>query len=145
MKFKTIIMLILMISTLTIVSAVDLNNLNVPDNFESVGDMTYDNNVSEQELYLITNSSEELKSYFNNDTQLKEIVNPTQKENIYSFTDGTNNMSGCSELIKVDETYYLVELWVSGEADDNKIQEMSDTLTKFNELNNFTAIDPSTI
>lgn len=145
MKSKAIIVFLILISTLTVVSAVDLNNLNLPENFEKVSDVNYNNKVTGEEISLVTVTSEDLNSDLINSTQLKERLHPTEKNNIYSFTYESNNMSGCVELIKVDENYYVVGISIDGNANETKIQEMTDTLTKFNELNNFTAIDPTTI
>ena len=120
MKLKLTIILLILITTLTMVSAVDLNNLNVPDNFKNVDNMTYDNDETDEEICLIDNSTLNLKSYFINDTELNEIVNPSEKEFIYSFTDGTNNMSGYLELINIDDKDYVVQIWTDGKCRWNK-------------------------
>ncbi|MBE6494622.1 MAG: hypothetical protein E7Z84_08485 [Methanosphaera stadtmanae] len=144
MKLKAIIILLILISTLTVVYAADLNNLNLPDNFEKISNMTYNNKETGEKLDLI-DVSEELNSFTVNETELREKVHPTNKENIYSFTDEINNMSYCGELIKVNEINYIVKISVKGNANESKIKNMTDTLTKFNELNNFTAVNPNTL
>lgn len=146
MKVKfTVILLIILISSITVVSAVDLNKLNVPDKFKNTDNATYDNDETGEEISLVTNDSAKLKDYYTNNTDLRQSIKATDKPNIYTFYDGVNDMSGCVELIEIDNTIYVVDIWVSGNADENKLQQMSETLVKFNELNNFTTLDPTIV
>lgn len=159
------ICLLLIIITLTIgfVSAVDINEFKAPSNFESDGNCSFyelnslnlvDENGISIEIYTdesmketaetlgIDEDDSDYSSFFKNDTSLNYTVESSDDENIFSFYDGTNEIKGYVELVKVGDEEVCIESEIDSNASDDKLKQSLDVLKEFNKLNNLKPLNP---
>ena len=78
---------------------------------------------------------------FKNDSDVKYTVESTDDENIFSFTDGVNELKGYVELIQIGDEKYVLESYVDNGDSDEKVNKSLSSLKEFNELNNLKPLD----
>lgn len=158
---KILIFLIILMISAGIVSAADFSNLKAPSNFKFDGNQSfYETNILGMEdvegvsLDIVTNDDlEEAKEALNsdedanildsfkNDSDVKYTVESTDDENIFSFTDGVNELKGYVELIQIGDEKYVLESYVDNGDSDEKVNKSLSSLKEFNELNNLKPLD----
>lgn len=80
---------------------------------------------------------------FANNTNFNYTVVPGAIKNTFNFTDDLNKMYGCVELIEINNQKYTVMIWGNNGTPDEIINNATQCLEKFNQLNDFTPIDTS--
>lgn len=138
MNKKIIVFLILTLFLMGFVSAQDLPNFKIPDNFKDVGNGNYvkydSNNKAEQSIAVIPFSKHSGEDYFENDSDYGYSVNKS-RNNIFNYYDNPLKEQGSCEIINASGKLFIVESWEKmGKSDFNTTQN---NLIKFNELNEF--------
>ena len=160
---KILIFLIILIVGAGIVSAADFSDLKAPSNFKFDGNQSfYETNILGMEdtegiiLDIVTDDDlEEVKealgsdedasilNSFKNDSDVNYTVESTDDENIFSFTDGVNELKGYIELVQIGDEKYAIESYVDNENADKKLDKSLSSLKEFNELNNLKPLGPN--
>ena len=160
---KILIFLIILIVGAGIVSAADFSDLKAPSNFKFDGNQSfYETNILGMEdtegiiLDIVTDDDlEEVKealgsdedasilNSFKNDSDVNYTVESTDDENIFSFTDGVNELKGYIELVEIGDEKIAIESYVDNENADKKLDKSLSSLKEFNELNNLKPLGPN--
>lgn len=164
MRFtKILIFLIILIISAGIVSAADLSDLKAPSNFKFDGNQSfYETNILGMEdaegaiLDIVTTDDlEEAKEAlgsdedvsilesFKNDSDVDYTLESTDDENIFSFTDGVNELKGYIELVEIGDEKYVIESYVDDVNQEDKLEKCLSSLKEFNELNNLDPLNPN--
>ena len=164
MRFtKILTFLIILIVGVGIVSAADFSDLKAPSNFKFDGNQSfYETNILGMEdvegvaLDIVTNEDlEEAKealnsdedanilNSFKNDSDVDYTVETTDDENIFSFTDGVNELKGYIELVQIGDEKYVIEAYVDDGTPDEKLDKSLSSLKEFNEINNLKPLNPN--
>ena len=147
MKSKGIIIAItLLILTIGIVAATDVNNLKVPDGWESTGSGNYHEigdspgQGSGRNMMVMEYNDANCGDFFENGTDDYYIYK--NSDSSYNFTDWVvGGQEGCFEVVDVDGKQYL--LFFSSNIDNDYSGKMSiyDTMLEFNKLNNLKPVE----
>ena len=164
MRFtKILTFLIILIVGVGIVSAADFSDLKAPSNFKFDGNQSfYETNILGMEdvegvaLDIVTNEDlEEAKealnsdedanilNSFKNDSDVEYTVETTDDENIFSFTDGVNELKGYLELVQIGDEKIVIEAYVDNVDPDEKLEKSLSSLKEFNEINNLKPLNPN--
>ena len=164
MRFtKILTFLIILIVGVGIVSAADFSDLKAPSNFKLDGNQSfYETNILGMEdvegvaLDIVTNEDlEEAKealnsdedanilNSFKNDSDVEYTVETTDDENIFSFTDGVNELKGYLELVQIGDEKIVIEAYVDNVDPDEKLEKSLSSLKEFNEINNLKPLNPN--
>ena len=164
MRFtKILTFLIILIVGVGIVSAADFSDLKAPSNFKFDGNQSfYETNILGMEdvegvaLDIVTNEDlEEAKealnsdedanilNSFKNDSDVEYTVETTDDENIFSFTDGVNELKGYLELVQIGDEKIVIEAYVDNGDPDEKLEKSLSSLKEFNEINNLKPLNPN--
>ena len=145
MKTKIIIATLILFITIGIVAATDINNLNMPDGWESLNDGTYHEigdsagGGSGQNM-IIQKWADSLKDeYYQNITDEEYTVMDTGN-NTFMYIDDLNENAGSFEVVEIDGEKYFVNFWTVDYTDTEEITDTSFFLVKFNELNDLEPI-----
>lgn len=154
---KIIILGLILIFTIGIVSAtdIDLNNIKAPDSYKIADEDSLFSSLSDLEIKFeefeledINKTAEDSEDVeedhaFANNTNFNYTVVPGAIKNTFNFTDDLNKMYGCVELIEINNQKYTVMIWGNNGTPDEIINNATQCLEKFNQLNDFTPIDTS--
>ena len=130
-----------------IVSATDIDNLKVPDGWKSLGGGSYHEigdspGQGNGRNMMIQESSDSIVEEYTTNLTEDNYYAFKNTDNTWNYTDGSNQDSGCFEVVKIDGKDYFV---VFSTADD--VEFTSDTLTtyelmmEFNKLNNLDPVE----
>ena len=130
-----------------IVSATDIDNLKVPDGWKSLGGGSYHEEGDSAgqgngRNMMIQESSDSIVEEYTTNLTEDNYYAFKNTDNTWNYTDGSNQDSGCFEVVKIDGKDYFV---VFSTADD--VEFTSDTLTtyelmmEFNKLNNLDPVE----
>ena len=87
-----------------------------------------------------------LKMTVMSNTLSKEIsIDPGKLNNTFNFTDEVNDMTGVCELVKINDTNYVIEVWDCSVSGNTTLDKLYDALEEVNKLNNLEPIDPATL
>lgn len=122
--------------------ATDVDNLQVPDGWESIGSGSY-HEISDSpgagsgRNMMIQKWYDGLKNeYYSNITDEHYYVYDNG-DNTFNYTDGLNEDYGCFEVVELDGERYFVIFWNVVDADFDSVDVSTyDLLMEFNKLNN---------
>ena len=146
-----------------IVSAADFSDLKAPSNFkfdenqsfyetnilgmedtEGVAiDIVTDDDLEEAKEALESDEDASILNSFKNDSNVNYTIESTDDENIFSFTDGVNELKGYIELVEIGDEKIAIESYVDNENADKKLDKSLSSLKEFNELNNLKPLGPN--
>ena len=143
---KISIALLILICAIGIVSAVELSDFKVADGYTTLSNGSY-NNADETIAIDIISEKEmgDLDDEFENDSDVKYTVEPGKLNNTFNFTDEVNDMTGVCELVKINDTNYVIEVWDCSVSGNTTLDKLYDALEEVNKLNNLEPIDPATL
>ena len=146
MKVKIIIGVLLIFLVIGIAAATDVDNLKVPEGWESIGDGSYHEigdspgEGSGRNMMIMEYTDSNCNEFFENGTDDYYIFK--NDDGSYNFTDWTvNRDEGCFEVVEIDGNQYF--LFFSSNIDNDYSSELSifDVVLEFNKLNNLTPIE----
>ena len=153
-KFKILILTLVLICTIGITTATDINisNLKAPDTFSVADDDAFfsadkmiEINIDDVELDDLHENDDADDNPFKNSTIAKYSVVPGRINNTFNFTDGTTNIIGCVELVKIENQNCIVTVWTNSGDNKTLINDTTNCLKEFNELNDLKPIDTTTL
>ena len=139
-KIATAVALVFLL--MGIACATDINNLKVPDKWESIGGGSYheigdSHGAGSGRNMMIQKMTDSIKEdYFNNHTDENYYVF-SNGDDTFNYTDGDNKDYGCFEVVNIDGTDYFVVFStnVNYEFDKDTVSGY-DLMLEFNKLNN---------
>ena len=146
MKTKIILAALILIITIGIVSATDINNLKVPDNWEAIGGGSYHEigdsvgSGSGQNMMIQKWDDSFKEDYWYNITEEQYTVKDTGN-NTFMYIDELNQDAGSFEVVEIDGEKYFVNFWT---VDYTNVEELADTgvfMIEFNKLNNLEPVE----
>ena len=146
MKVKIIIGVLLIFLVIGIAAATDVDNLKVPEGWESIGDGSYHEigdspgEGSGRNMMIMEYTDSNCNEFFENGTDDYYIFK--NDDGSYNFTDWTvNRDEGCFEVVEIDGNQYF--LFFSSNIDNDYSSELNifDVMLEFNKLNNLTPIE----
>ena len=160
---KILIFLMILIVGAGIVSAADFSDLKAPSNFKFDGNQSFyetnilgmedtegvaidivtDDDLEEAKEALESDEDASILNSFKNDSNVNYTVESTDDENIFSFTDGVNELKGYIELVQIGDEKIAIESYVDNENADKKLDKSLSSLKEFNELNNLKPLGPN--
>lgn len=135
----------LMFLVIGIATATDVNNLQVPDGWESIGGGSYHEigdspgEGSGRNMMIMEYTDSNCDEFFENGTDDYYIFK--NDDGSYNFTDWTvNRDEGCFEVVEIDGNQYF--LFFSTNIDNDYSSELSifDVMLEFNKLNDLKPI-----
>ena len=146
-----------------IVSAADFSDLKAPSNFKFDGNQSFyetnilgmedtegvaidivtDDDLEEAKEALESDEDASILNSFKNDSNVNYTIESTDDENIFSFTDGVNELKGYIELVQIGDEKIAIESYVDNENADKKLDKSLSSLKEFNELNNLKPLGPN--
>ena len=135
----------LMFLVIGIATATDVNNLQVPDGWESIGGGSYHEigdspgEGSGRNMMIMEYTDSNCNEFFENGTDDYYIFK--NDDGSYNFTDWTvNRDEGCFEVVEIDGNQYF--LFFSTNIDNDYSSELSifDVMLEFNKLNDLKPI-----
>ena len=129
------------------VTATDINNLKVPDGWESIGHGNY-HEIGESKgqgsgrNMILQKWYDGLKEeYYNNITEESYYVN-NNGDNTYNYTDNMNGDYGCFEVVEIDGEKYFINFWSLINSELKKGAPTNyEVMMEFNKLNNLKPIE----
>ena len=160
---KILIFLMILIIGAGIVSAADFSDLKAPSNFKFDGNQSFyetnilgmedtegvaidivtDDDLEEAKEALESDEDASILNSFKNDSNVNYTIESTDDENIFSFTDGVNELKGYIELVEIGDEKIAIESYVDNENADKKLDKSLSSLKEFNELNNLKPLGPN--
>lgn len=132
---KIALTLIVLILAVGVVSAIDMEDMKVPDGFEKSSSNCFEKDKYELNLVPYSDSDKELT--FENDDG---YTVSKYSSNIYKYTDKLVKNVGAIEVVEIDGNKYLIECV---KKDTTSVDSLVyDYLTEFNSLNDLTPIEP---
>lgn len=132
---KIALTLIVLIITVSVVSAVDFEDMKFPDGFEKYSSNCFEKDDYELNLVPYSDSDKDLIFEDDDDYTVSEY-----SSNIYKYTDKLVETVGAIEVVKIDDDTYLVECVKKDTTSEDS--SVYDYLIEFNNLNDLTAIEP---
>jgi hypothetical protein len=140
---KISLAILILICAVGIVAASELPDFKLADGYNDLGNGSYTNEAKNIELDIISGKNiEDLDDYFENDSDVKHTTTPGKLNNTFNFTDGVNEVVGIDELVKINDTSYVIEFWINSN-ETVPLDNLYDALDEFNKLNNLEPLDPS--
>ena len=141
-KILTAITLLFLI--LGIVAATDIDNLKVPEDWESVGGGTYHQTDigggGNGQNMLIQKWYDGLKDEYYQNISDEEYFVIDKENNTFMYTDGYNEDSGSFEVVQIDGEKYFVNFWTVDDLDAGEVAKTYQFMMEFNKLNNLEPI-----
>ena len=140
---KISLAILILICAIGIVAASELPDFKLADGYDDLGNGSYTNEAKNIKLDIISGKYlEDLDDFFENDSDVKLSTTPGKLNNTFNFTDGVNEAIGVNELVKINDTQYVIEFWINSN-ETVPLDNLYDALEEFNKLNNLEPIDPS--
>lgn len=145
MKTKIIIGILILFLTIGIVCATDINNLKCPDGWKAIGGGSYHEEGDSPgqgsgRNMMIQKYDDSFKEEFFNNVSSDRYYVFSNGDNTFNFTDGSNQDSGCFEVVEIDNTKYFLIVSIVDSADIKDGLTSYDFLLNFNKLNNLEPI-----
>ena len=141
---KSILILTLLLLIIGAAYATDVNNLKVPDKWESLGNGKYHEvgdspgQGSGQNMMIEKWFDGIKEDYYQNNTAESYSV-MSNGGNTFLYIDGLNGDSGCFEVVEIDGEKYFVNFYrVAGHSYDG---DLIDVMLEFNKLNNLKPVE----
>ena len=145
--WKIIIGISILFLLIGMVSATDINNMKVPDGWKALGGGSYhEEGISQGQgsgrNMMIQESSDSIVDEYTTNVTADNYYVYANSDNTYNYTDGSNQDSGCFEVVDIDGKDYFIVFSTL----DN-VEFTSDTLTtyelmmEFNKLNNLEPVE----
>ena len=131
---------------LGVVSATDINNLKVPDDWKAIGGGSYHqegNSIGSGngQNMMIQKWDDSFKDeYWYNITEEDYFV-VDMKNNTFMYTDGSNQNSGSFEVVNIDGENYFVDFWTVDDLDTKELSKTYQFMMEFNKLNNLKPVE----
>lgn len=143
---KISLAILILVCTIGIVAAAEVADFKVMNGYNNLGDGNYLNDAENIEIDILSDKDiGNLKDAFKNDSNVKYTISPGKLNNTFNYTDGVNDMIGVSELIKINDKNYAIEVWINTDTKNISLDQLYDTLEEVNKLNNLEPLDPSTL
>ena len=130
--FKIVIGISIILLSVSMISAANINDWKLPDNFKSESDVWASNGG--YGLSINEYNDEDYDLFFRNSSDYTVVT----ANNITNYTDHISNQVGCDEVIEDDGVKYLVECYNSG---PNNLEGCYQYLLDFNKLNDVSPIE----
>ena len=143
---KIITILTLLLLTIGIAAATDINNMKVPDGWEATGGGSYHEigdspgQGSGQNMMIQKWSDSFKEEFYENHTDEQYMVTDTGN-NTYMFIDDLNADAGSFEVVEIDGEKYFVLFTTVDNYDTEEIADTSLFMQEFNELNNLHPVE----
>ena len=143
---KILIGITLLFLVMGIVCATDVNNLKMPDKWESIGNGNYHEigdspgAGSGRNMMIMNYTNANCDDFFKNGTEDYFIFK--NADGSYNFTDAGNDDYGCFEVVEIDGHKYFV-IFSCGVNVEWKKGDLScyDLMMEFNKLNNLKPVE----
>lgn len=132
---KITLTMIVLILAVGFVSAMDIEDMKVPDGFKKSSSNCFEKGDYELNLAPYSNSDKGLVFEDDDDYSVSEY-----SSNIYKYTDKLVKNAGAVEVVELDGSKYLVECVKKDTASEDS--SIYSYLTEFNSLNDLTPIEP---
>lgn len=129
---KILIGISILLITISIVSAVSIDDWTLPDDFKKESDSWASNGGFGISVSEYNDADYDL--FFTNTTDYTVMT----ADNITNYTDKTSNQVGCDEIIEDNGSKYLVECY---NTNPNGLEKCYQYLKEFNEMNNVEPIE----
>ena len=139
---RILITALILICAIGIVSATDINKLQMPSDFTNAGGGTYANDPAGVEIDVYKDHATD---FIKNDSSLKYTVVPGKIKNTFNFTDETNNMTGIVEIVKIDDKPVAITIWGDIGGKNTDLEKFTSQLEEVNKLNKLEPVDASTL
>ena len=143
---KILIGITLLFLVMGIVCATDVNNLKMPDKWESIGSGNYHEigdspgAGSGRNMMIMDYTNANCDDFFKNGTEDYFIFK--NADGSYNFTDAGNDDYGCFEVVNIDGKDYFV--WFSTNINfefDKNTKTIYELMLEFNKLNNLKPVE----
>lgn len=132
---KIAISLILLILAVSVVSAIDMEDMKVPDGFEKSSSNCFEKGKFELNIAPYSDSNKDLVFEDEDNYKISEY-----SSNIYTYVDKLVKHAGAVEVVEINGEKYLVECLKEDTISDESSAYRY--LTEFNSLNDLTPIEP---
>lgn len=139
------LVLVLLLLSMSIVSAFEINSLKTLDDYTKWDNNGQSNYTTNNHRYFLVEKigtfDDDFKDeWFNNHSEYKYTVKPVG-DNIFMMSDDTFEFYGYQEVIEVDGDYYMVSINQDSKLSPSEQKEFLDNLKEFNKLNNLNPIE----
>lgn len=133
------IILLLLIFTVGIVSATDINTFKTPDNCDDLkqGVAAYNNHIDRM-FYVEKAPSDFIADWFANTSTMKVF---NVGDNIYRYADDQLKTYGYEEIIDVDGENYMVSIDQGSKLSPSEEKELLVDMQNFNKANNLKPVE----
>lgn len=138
---KIIIIGLLLVLTIGVVTAADIDHMKMPDDFESTGGgqyrqvNTYNNGGTGFNVIIVECTDTNFHDWTTNDTDLDYGVIKTGNLYWYTYMD----TKGVFEIVNIDDEKYIVDFSATSLAEGG-VDQAYDYMMEFNDLNNLEPI-----
>ena len=141
---KIIIGTLILFLLMGMVVATDINNLKMPDKWESVSSGSYHQkdpvtNGGNGHNMMIQKWLDSFKDEWYNNNSAEAYAVKSYGENTYVYADP--DTTGCFEVVEIDGQKYFVNFWTVNNMDVEKIADTSLFMQEFNQLNNLEPVE----
>ena len=143
---KIIAVISLLFLIIGIVSATDINNLQVPDGWESIGGGSYHEigdspGQGSGQNMMIQKWSDSFKDEFYQNNTDEQYTVIEDGNHTFMYIDDLNQMAGGFEVVEIDNEKYFVDFWTVDYRNSEEIADASYFMVQFNELNNLEPVE----
>ncbi|WP_405295038.1 hypothetical protein [Methanobrevibacter sp.] len=143
---KVSLAMLILICAIGIVAAAELSDFKVGEGYTTLKEGSYTNGEESIAIDIISeNDIDDLNDAFKNDSDVNYTVESGKLNNTFNFTDEANDMTGVSELVKIKDKNYVIEVWDCSVSGNVTLEKLYDTLEEVNKLNNIEPINPATL
>lgn len=147
MKYKILIGISFLLILIGTVVATDVNELKVPDGWESLHNGNY-HEVGQSagqgsgRNMMIQKYSDSIKSDYCNNVSEDNYITFQNNDKTWNYSDGANQDTGCFEVVNIDGEKYFVVFSTQDNVELNKDSHTTyDLMVEFNKLNNFEPVE----
>ena len=142
---KIIIGILILFLLMGMVVATDINNLKMPDKWESVSSGSYHQkdpmtNGGNGHNMMIQKWLDSFKDEWYNNNSADAYAVKSYGENTYVYADP--DTTGCFEVVEIDGQKYFVNFWYTHPEKLDESAKTYDFMMEFNKLNNLKPIAP---
>ena len=144
MKKYILLATIILLLTIGVAAAFEINTLKTLDGYNGFDANGYSNYTTNSNRYFLVEKILELDDdfkdeWFNNHTDLKFKTYPVG-DNIYYAEDGTFEFYGYEEVVEIDGDYYMVSINQNSKLSPSEMNGFLKDIKEFNKLNNLEPI-----
>lgn len=134
MKTKIVIIGIILLFTIGIVAATNIDDFKVPDGYNNLNDgvASYTTNMDRM-IYVEKVTGDYKTDWFTNTSDMTVI---NVGDNIYSYEDTVLDTYGYQEIVEIDGDTYMVSFDQDSKLSPSEQNSFLDDMKEFNKLNN---------